>query len=155
MSTRKPAILDVDITVVREVLERARAALSLEDHAYLEGMVQTLIDLSKLVRERGTTIARLRRLFGLASSEKTADVFPNGAPAGAAQPGSDDAAANASDDGPDASVGASAADDDHVGAADADADKSARKGHGRIGASAYSNARLISVEHATLHPGDA
>jgi hypothetical protein len=70
-----PAIIDVDMTVVGAVLERARAALSADDHACLQGLVHTFVELSKLVRERGTTLARLRRLFGLAASEKTADVF--------------------------------------------------------------------------------
>ena len=71
----EPVIIDVDMAVVHAVLERARVALSVDDHTCLESLVRTFADLTRLVRERGTTIARLRRLFGLKLSEKTADVF--------------------------------------------------------------------------------
>ena len=72
-----PTVRDVDLATVHAVLERARAQLSPDDHACVAGLVQTLIELLRLVRERGTTIARLRRLFGLHSSEKLADVLPH------------------------------------------------------------------------------
>jgi hypothetical protein len=68
-------IVDLDLAVVRDVLERARALLPPEDHACIEGAVQTLVKLSALVRERGTTIARLRRLFGLFYSDSERDCF--------------------------------------------------------------------------------
>ncbi len=157
--TLKPAIIDVEMTVVREVLERARATLSREDHACLEGLVQTLIELSKLVRERGTTIARLRRLFGLAISEKTADVLGGAARAGAqqaaqAESGAVNDAPSASDCG-DADSGAPPAGEDRGGVAGEDREpKGVRKGHGRIGASEYPNARHICVEHESLRAGD-
>src|SRR5262245_11983315 len=140
MSVRasRPVIVDIEMNVVLEVLERARAALSPEDHACLEGLVKTFFDLSRLVRERGTTIARLRRLFGLSSSEKTANVLGDGGPPAAsrettqASPGSDDEASNES---------ASAGDDgseDRDGAAETETEpKGATKGHGRIPASEY------------------
>jgi hypothetical protein len=73
--TSRPVVIDVDMKVVRDVLERAGAVLSSDDHACLVVLVTTFVDISNLVRERGTTIARLRRLFGLASSEKSADVL--------------------------------------------------------------------------------
>jgi len=149
-----PAIIDVDMTAVGAVLERARAALSADDHACLQGVVETLVELSKLVRERGTTIARLRRLFGLSASEKTADVF------GAAEAGDPDRNAqdagvvdsdrNAQDEGaaaPDTSP------DAHGGQSDETADKKTPKGHGRLGADRYRNAHHVAVAHSHLAAG--
>ena len=157
----KPVIIDLDLMVVQGVLERARVALSHEDHACLAGLVQTLVDLSTMVRERGTTIARLRRLFGLHSSEKLRDVFGS-----APEPPSDDAAAcgpsaASSSDDRDAADDRDVADDrnaDDAGNGDAHDGTGEpppkRKGHGRIGASEYPHARRIHVEHDCLHWGD-
>jgi hypothetical protein len=165
----KPAIIDVDITVVRDVLERARALLSPEDHACLAGVVQSQIELWKLVRERGTTIARLRRLFGLHSSEKLKDVLGDAVPPTSADasdpPPSSETAPGDSASGtaeppshtPPDGDGAAADDRDDRNerdAAQADAQPK-RKGHGRIGASEYPDARRIHVEHDHLHTGDA
>ena len=138
-----PAIIDVDMTVVGAVLERARAALSADDHACLQGLVHTLVELSKLVRERGTTLARLRRLFGLSASEKTADVF--GAPgAGDPDPNAHDAGDAAPDTNPDA----------HSQHNDQTTDKKPKKGHGRLGADEYPNAHHVAVPHSQLATGE-
>jgi transposase len=144
-----PVIIDVEMSVVLDVLERAQGVLSHEDHACLEGLVKTFIELSKLVRERGTTIARLRRLFGWSSSEKAADVLKGAPPASDTpqdSPGCDDEASSesAGDNG-----------HDRAGATDTVTEpKTAPKGHGRIPASEYPNAHRTRVEHATLHAGD-
>lgn len=163
MSTRadKPAIVDVDIARIEQVLKRARAALSPEDHECLASLIETFVELSSLVRERGTTIARLRRLFGLKSSEKTADVL-DGIPPSTAEPSTPAEAASPSD-AENMSTGASAAPPgaerdgaDDVGDFEADDEPSASpQGHGRIGASEYPDARRVVVEHPTLHVGDA
>jgi transposase len=144
-----PVIIDIEMSVVLDVLERARGVLSHEDHRCLEGLVKTFIELSKLVRERGTTIARLRRLFGLLRSEKAADVLGKDAPPAAAatqdRRGCDDEASSES---------AGEQGDDRPGAADTPEPKTAPKGHGRIPASGYPNARRTRVEHPTLRAGD-
>jgi transposase len=163
----KPAIIDVEITAVHDVLERARAQLSQEDHACLAGLVQSLIELSRLVRERGTTIARLRRLFGLHSSEKLNDVLGDAMPPSSADtadppPSSEPAPSDSPSSTVEPASSAPAADDraaadhdrndrDDAGQADA---RPKRKGHGRIGASEYPKARRIHVEHDCLHAGD-
>jgi transposase len=168
MRTRAPApvIVDVDMTVVREVLERVQATLSAEDHACLQGLVQTFIELSKLVRERGTTIARLRRLFGLACSEKTADVLGKCARTGdnkvaQDEPSSDGDASDAivRDDCSDTAAATPPSGESRGGVADPAMDpdpvrKRVRKGHGRIGASEYPSAHHFCVEHESLRPGD-
>jgi len=165
-----PAIINVDLTVVRDALERARAQLAPEDHACLEGVVQSLLAVSRLVRERGTTIARLRRMFGLHSSEKLKDVL-----GGVAPPSSADAGDPPPSPEPTPSECASgtaeppsttppeddpvAADHDRDGQSERDAAQPdahpKRKGHGRIGASEYPDARRIRVEHDRFHAGDA
>ena len=160
LRTTKPAIIDVDMTTVGEVLERARLALPHEDHACLESLVDTFIELSRLVRERGTTIARLRRLFGLASSEKTRDVLADAPPAPEKQDSSQPEASSETDSSAAETDGGAPSntpppDSAQNGAADADEKpKRIRKGHGRIGASQYALARPISVEHERLRIGD-
>jgi transposase len=156
--TSKPAIIDVDMATVGGVLERARLALAPEDHACLESLVDTFLELSRLVRERGTTIARLRRLFGLASSEKTRDVLAD-APAPEEHDSSPPEASSETDSSPgeanDAAPSNALLGSTDDGTADAnDKPKRLRKGHGRIGASQYALARPVSVEHERHRVGD-
>lgn len=144
MSTRtktQPVIIDVDLDRVEQVLERARAALSREDHQCLEGLVGTLHELLKLVRQRGTTIASLRRLFGLSSSEKMQDVLTSDA---------DDHSRSG-----DATSTEPSSEPDRDANRDGDSDASkTRKGHGRIPASQYPDAARTQVEHESLKAGD-
>jgi hypothetical protein len=128
------------------VLERVRPAISHDDHACLEGAVAALIELSKLVRERGTTIARLRRLFGLSGSEKTADVLDREA----TQTGAESATGESSEAAP---PGPEASDTTAAEAEESDDGDGApkKKGHGRIPASKYPNARRTRVAHQSLH----
>jgi transposase len=157
-----PAVRDVDLATVHAVLERARAQLSPDDHACVVGLVQTLIELMRLVRERGTTIARLRRLFGLHSSEKLADVLagvtsPSGADAQTApssEPAPADDPSSADDDRPGTAEPLERAMPDERPAADDRGGPPKRKGHGRLGADAYPGAHHIHVEHDRWHAGD-
>jgi transposase len=128
----------------------------------IEKLVASLLGLTRLVRERGTTIARLRRLVGLSSSEKTADVL--GPRPGPEEPTRDGPGRGAPDDSGGTLREARTGDkDDPAKAAPkperkrsetkgATADK--RKGHGRLPASAYPHACHTPVPHETLRPGD-
>jgi hypothetical protein len=158
---RKSASIELDLRALRDALERTRAQHSPEDHACLEIAAQALIELSRLVHERGTTIARIRRMFGLHTSEKLRAVFPD-----RNQPTRDDAATpadgdrEAADDDRDAGGGGGrgghsepAAADPPPGAGDGDA-PSKRKGHGRIGGDEYPHTRRVHVEHDHVHVGD-
>jgi hypothetical protein len=100
----------------------------------------------KLVQDRGTTITRLRRLFGLASSEKTADVVGKIGPSEAAADAQPDA------EGPSALPGRA----NPAGEAEsAGAEKKAqRQGHGRNPLSGYADACPMAVLHESLRPGD-
>lgn len=74
MSLKRP-VLSIKLGEVHELLERVRAVVSAEDYATLAGLVEMLLELTRLVREKGATIARLRRLLGHCSTEKTAAVL--------------------------------------------------------------------------------
>ena len=168
----KSPTIELDLQVTLDTLERTRVQHAPEDHACLEIAIHSLVELARLVRERGTTIARIRRVFGLRKSEKLCDVFP-----GARKPANDDApkatdddrrdlgedprgdgsdprervsdgCASGGDRGPGIHAGREGA---RAGGADA---PSKRKGHGRIGAAEYPHARCLRVEHAHAHVGD-
>jgi transposase len=149
--------IEIDMGELAPLLERARAALSPSDVSLMAASHEMLLQSVRFLRERGATIARMRRLFGMSSSEKMDAVF------GSTSAASTDAAACHSVDG-----GAPAAAGDTVeprdaggapgeGNAESDGgggDKRRAKGHGRIPASAYPNAHVIPVGHEALHAGD-
>lgn len=168
----KSPTIELDLQVTLDTLERTRVQHAPEDHACLEIAIQSLVELARLVRERGTTIARIRRMFGLRTSEKLCDVFP-----GARKPANDDApkatadargdlGEDKRDDGSDArervNDGCATGDDrgpgihaGREGAREGSADAPRkRKGHGRIGAAEYPHARCTRVEHDRAHVGD-
>jgi len=125
----KRPVVGLELDEVVALLERVRAGVSAEDYARLAGLIEMLIELTRRVREKGATIARLRRLLGWVSTEKTAAVLGEdaGAPA-AAVPGDPDPAGHAP------------------------RSKPKRRGHGRRPTAAY-QARHLDVPHATLHSG--
>jgi transposase len=154
-----PQIVEVDLGAVQAVLARSEALLPKPDYALLKGLVESHLVLTRLVRERGTTIARLRRLVGMPQSERTADVLGHktgqDSAAGQAEPARESGAAqgepgestSASDE--EASSGASLPSGGDAGEA-----TKRRKGHGRVPAAAYPAARHITVPHQSLTPGD-
>jgi transposase len=142
---RDPEIVEIDMAEVQELLARTKDRLPSEDYDKWRSLVETLLTLMKLVQERGTTIVRLRRLFGLASSEKTADVLEKiGASEQAVEAKPDTEGTTPSgDEKPPA--------DEEIASAE---EKAKRKGHGRNPASAYPDACPIAVLHESLRPGD-
>ena len=72
---KKQKIVKLDTIELKGILQRAEAELNKEDYELLKDLAQSYQLLLRLVRQRGTTIARLRRLAGFASSERTADVL--------------------------------------------------------------------------------
>ena len=146
--------ISLDVAEVEALLARIAPLVTKADHDCLTSLVGTLIEVTRLARQRGASIARLRRMLGQTSSEKTANVV-----------GAKGAAAPA-DDGPPTASGQNepVADEpprsepkdepkdepanDTAGAA-AGNDKPRRKGHGRIPGSAYAS-ESIAVPHPTL-----
>jgi hypothetical protein len=175
-SARHSKAIVVDLDAASRMLERTRDQYAPEDHAIAEGMFQALVETRRQLHERSTTLARLRRLFGIRTTEKLSAVFP-----GAPQPANDEAPSTTAvgrddlgeaerDDGSDPrdrvddgcvpGDGHSITPDPEVhggragaGGGGADAPR-ARKGHGRIGAAAYPHAQCTHVEHDRAHVGD-
>jgi transposase len=161
---RAPPLVDVDRKAVEQMLERAKAVLVSSDFDILKGLVDSFALLTELVRKRGTTIARLRRLFGLSGSERLADIVgeaehvdppaPDGGANATAPAGGEEKppVAEEKDAGDGAGSGQAA------GASKPDAGegkpKEKVKGHGRVPASAYLAAHHIAVPHESLHAGD-
>jgi transposase len=165
-SARHPEAIVVDLDAAAGMLERTRDQCSPEDHAIAEAMFQALVETKRQLRERSTTLARLRRLFGIRTTEKLSAVFP-----GARQPTNDEAppttAAGRDDLNEDERHDACAPGDGHrvtpdpavhggpEGAQEGDPRAPrTRKGHGRIGAAAYRHAGCTHVEHDRAHVGD-
>jgi transposase len=148
-----PAI-SLDIAQVEALLARIAPLITRADHECLTSLVGTLIEVTRLARQRGATIARMRRMLGQTSSEKTVDVV--GAK-GAAAPTSDGRPTASGQDEPvtDAPPRGEPKDkpaNDTDGAASGAHDKPRRKGHGRIPGSAYAS-ESIAVPHPTLRTG--
>ncbi len=155
MATRtKTSSIDINIAEVGELLARIKAQIPADDYARVEGLARTVIELEKQVRQKGATIAGLRRLLGWSSSEKTADVLGRRA---AASSGKDEVSPARSDgashDAPDVSGDADA---EHRadGAQEHEGAQARRKGHGKIPARHYQDARHVAVGHECLRVGD-
>jgi transposase len=123
--------IDMNREELNQLLERAQASLSGEDYRKVRGVVEALTYLTDLVADQQTTIRDLRELLFPAPTEKTEAVLKNaGMPA------------------------TSKANGAKPGTGATEKQKQKAPGHGRNGASDYSNARQIKVPHATLKSGD-
>jgi transposase len=147
----KVSTLSLDVAELDALLERIQPVISAEDHARLAAVVSTLIEVTYLSRQRGATIARLRRMLGQTSSEKTANVV--GAE-GAATSTGDPAPTTSGQQQPDAAPAdeATPAPANDAGGPATAGDKPRRKGHGRIAGSAYQGT-TVPVPHPTLGKG--
>jgi hypothetical protein len=113
------------------IVERAKAALSAEDHAKLKAAMDTLAFVTAELERKQTSLDRLRRLLFGAPTEKTRTIVGSGAAPGAPTPEAS----------PRAAAGPSAA-------------SAPRPGHGRTGAAAYLGADTVQIAHPSLHRGD-
>lgn len=153
MTTADRAItIDIDFDELAPLLERARALLAPSDVALMAATHEALIQTWKLLVERGTTLARMRRLFGFINNEKTASVLGGSSSTATEPDGSQDARAEHGPSGPDAPKPADSDTDQESSDGE---ERRAKKGHGRVPASAYSNAHIVTVPHEKLHAGDA
>jgi transposase len=147
----KASTLSLDVAELDALLERIQPAISAEDHTRLTAVVSTLLEVTRLSRQRGATIARLRRMLGQTSSEKTANVVGaegNAAPTGDAAPTT--SGQEPADAAPENEATLKPAND--AGGPAAAGDKPRRKGHGRIAGSAYQG-KTVAVPHPTLGKG--
>ena len=136
-----PEIIDVNSQQLEELLARAVSnTLREEDTQLLRQIFDSYVHLFELVGDKNTTIARLRKLFFGASTEKAEKLFGE-----EQQP---DVSQGAGDDSAEPEPACSEA---NVGEAD---DGQAPRGHGRYGARDYVGARHVDVPHPELCAGD-
>ncbi len=128
-ATRPP--IELNFEELGAILERAKAALSAEDHAKLKTAMDTLAFVTAELQAKGTSLDRLRRLLFGPTTETTRTIL-----GARAAPGAPGAAS-----GPDV-----APRPPHAGAP--------RPGHGRHGAAAYTGADLVKVGHPSLRRGE-
>jgi transposase len=119
--------INMDREEVNQLIERAGAALSTEEHRKLKGLAEALSYLTDMVADQQTTIHDLRELLFPASTEKTEAVLKNA--------------------GLDTTV-------KRTEPAGAQKRKEKAPGHGRNGAEDYRNPQRVTVAHATLKHGD-
>jgi len=144
------AATSLDVAQVEALLARIEPLIPKADHECLTSIVGTLIEVTRLARQRGATIARLRRMLGQTSSEKTANVVgTKGAPA----PASDGGPTAGGQDEPVTNEPPQGERKDEpvndTGGANKNGDKPRRKGHGRIPAGDYAS-ESIAVPYPTL-----
>ena len=137
-STRRPAFQrrDLPLDELKAILERAKSAMSAEDHEKLGAAVDTLAFLTRELEAKGASIKRLRKLIFGAKSERTSQLFPD-----TSDERDGDPAADADGDANETPPGSAKP-------------KPKRKGHGRKGADQYTGADKRSVPHDTLKHGD-
>lgn len=121
-------LIDMSTEELARVVERVKAlGAAPEDAQVLSDLVDSYACITELVRDKQTTIQRLRHLLFGETSERKEKVFPE-KPA------------------PPATGATPPAREKPEGEARA-------KGHGRNGATAYPGAKKVPVPHESLHPG--
>jgi len=156
-----PRRVEISAEALAAIVERTRqGALCEEDHATLSAAIETLSVVTRELEAQDITIGRLRRLLFGPSSEKTSEVV--GTTGAADEDASDEDASDedASDEEssgrePDRSDETTATEDSGKASGSEEADgEPKKKGHGRLGATAYTGAEHVCVEHGGLHHGD-
>jgi len=136
----KLSTIEIDMNQLDDILRRIDAnELTADDCEAIRTLCKAYVQLTELLKDKNTSLARLRKLlFGL-QTEKTKAVLGQGEDSRSSQ-----------------AVAASAPQMASVPTADAEnVENSPQKGHGRNGADAYSGAEKIVVPHESLQPGDA
>ncbi len=135
----KKRIRQLPLGELEAIVEKAKAALSPEDHEKLEAAVTTLGALTLEIEAKGTSIRRLRKLLFGASTETTRSVFGS-------------SARSSSESGPD-TVSGKTGSGDRKGSAGEGKDQEKKvppKGHGRRAADEYEGAEKIVIPHDSL-----
>ena len=125
--------MDLDLSELEAILERAKTALSKEEYAKLNAAMETLVFLTQELEKKQVSVQRLKQLLFGATTEKTRKVMEKIlAEAGRQSESSDDAAQGKETE-----------------------TREKAKGHGRNGAEAYTGAGKVCVPHESLKGGDA
>jgi transposase len=140
MMSKQATVIELDMDELKDLLERAEAALDAKDYETIKAVVESYAYIADLVGGKNITISRLQKMLFGSSTEKTAAVIGAGTDAEAPPLRDEDAATD------------SPADSETPPEHDP---PTPSKGHGRNGADAYRGAEKIQVPHETLQPGDA
>jgi len=144
----KSTIVELDMSKLEDVLRRAETnELTDDDCATIRTLFVSYVHLLDLLKNKKTSIDRLRKLLFGASTEKLATVL--GGLKDSQPPVAEASVTEASAEGDvDAVVSRSTA------AEPEEAAKKPGKGHGHNGADAYTGAEKVEVRHESLQPGD-
>ena len=130
--------INLDMKELQEYLDQARSTLGEDAYSKLTAALETLAYMTDLVEDKDTTISKLRKIIFGVSTEKTRNVVgKEGGTAGSPSAGGNEAS----------SSGTLPAD------ATGESPHEKAKGHGRNGAAAFTGAKRVCVEHASLKPG--
>ena len=147
----KPIVIEKTAEELRAVVGRARAqGIDRVDADTLEALVASHCLVVDLLRDRQTTVARLRHLLFGPSSETRRALFGEGTPA--ADPSG--AMAATTRDGHGVAAPSTAAGAVEAPAASTPEPEPPAKGHGRHGVEDFPAATPVLTPHATLHAGD-
>jgi len=127
-----PDRIEMDQAEIEAILDRAKAALSHEEHAKLRAAIETLLFLTQELEKKHVSIQKLKQMLFGATTESTRKVIET---------------LLESDKPP-------ATDEDQAPEKPQTSPPPKPPGHGRNGAEAYSGAKTVFVKHASLKPGD-
>ena len=74
-SARHSEAIVVDLDAAARMLEHTCDQWSHEHHAIVEGMLHALVEMTRQLHAQGASLARLRRLWGIHTTEKLSAVF--------------------------------------------------------------------------------
>lgn len=159
MSPAKPAIVELDMDKLEEILRRLEAKeLDADDYETIKAVIGAYVYLFNAVGDKETTIRRLRQMLFGAKTEKTAAVVgglqgvesASASPPTVAEPPSA-AEAEASAKASGEASGEAPAENDSPASGET---PQGPPGHGHNGADAFTGAEKIEVRHESLQPGD-
>ena len=132
----KPKVIELSAEQLQELLQRLQIVTDDKDYETVKAIFESYAYVTDLVRKKGTTIGRLRKMLFGASTEKTDAVLGEGTDTETAPPGEEPSAESTQETGSESEP------------------PKKRKGHGRNGAAAYHGAEKIPVPHPSLKAGD-
>ena len=138
-SKQEPKVVEVSSEDLRTLDARAAARhFDYDDFELVRLVIASYGGLFELLRNKETSLARLRKMLFGASTEKTKDILSSGDTNSDAEPPPDEPGEGA----------------DSTDSTDEQPAKPEGKGHGRNGAKNYPGAKKVSVSHETLQAGD-
>ncbi len=135
---------------VEEILRRVEAKeLQADDYGAIKALAQSYVHLTELLKDKNTSLSRLRKMLFGAKTEKTAAVLGSSQASDIPLPPGDDTHPKSS-----SATNAETNPEDNAETNTENESATPGKGHGRNGAGAYTGAEKIEVPLASLQAGD-